>query len=159
MADEKKPGEARHHVFHPEPAHFNVSPAGFQIWAKQYYQCRLLFEYEGFSPVPYFLLCRAIELFFKSVHLETREQRLVKEAYWHDLVKSYNDLPPDEKILSAEQLLLLEEANQIYNNEKGFEYFNLYHAVRGHTEYPDLKALDELAAHIAGRMGQRPMKD
>ena len=40
----------------------NLSPHGFRKWARQYRQCERDFRTPvGFTPVPYFLLCRAIE--------------------------------------------------------------------------------------------------
>lgn len=73
MTDTKKREKARQaptysHV--GETGHFNFSPAGFRRWANQFYKCRQSFQCPDFSPVPYFLLCRAIELQFKAVHLE-----------------------------------------------------------------------------------------
>ena len=38
-----------------------------------------------FSPVPYFLLCRAIELELESRHLQGKRQLEVKRAYGHHL--------------------------------------------------------------------------
>ena len=80
-----------------ETGHFNFSPAGFRRWANQFYQCRQSFQCPDFSPVPYFLLCRAIELQFKAVHLEQlkaghpghQTQYDVKKLFNHKLIKSY----------------------------------------------------------------------
>jgi hypothetical protein len=140
-------GRAMKYTAVGETGKINVSPLAFRLWAKQYYQCRLSFKCADFSPVPYFLLCRAIELQFKALHLEGKRQSDVKNNYGHDLIKSYNDLPTVDRVLSREQLSLLEKANKIYKT-KGFEYFNVGDAVRGFSDFPDLKALDALAAKI-----------
>jgi hypothetical protein len=143
------------YIFNHEPGHINFSPTGFRLWAKQYYQCRVSFRCSDFSPVPYFLLCRAIELQFKAIHLEQfkavppghQTQDDVKTLYWHDLIKLYKALPAADQTLTPEQLKLLEQANEIYSS-KGFEYVNVGHASRGFSNFPDLKALDALVEEI-----------
>jgi hypothetical protein len=157
MTDTKKREKARKApTYAPgvgETAHLNLSPTGFRLWAKQYYECRLSFQCPGFSPVPYFLLCRAIELQFKAVHLEQKRQKEVKDLYGHSLIRSYNALPATYKKLSPEQLSLLEQANKIYSggegfDGKGFEYFDIRVAAAGFFKIPNLQALDELAKAV-----------
>jgi hypothetical protein len=170
MTDTKKREKARQaptYSLKGETGQYNLSPTGFRLWAKQYYECRQSFQCPDFSPVPYFLLCRAIKLQFKAVHLEQKRQAEVKKAYGHDLIKSYEDLPVDIKkklSLSSKQLSLLEQANKIYSGKgfeelpllelankhrgKGFEYVNVGDALRGFSNFPDLKDLDELAKAI-----------
>src|SRR5208282_3338621 len=106
----------------------NVSPYGFRLWAKEFYECYRSFKRSDFSPVPYFLLCRAIELQFKAFHIEAEFKNTgksavstVKRTYWHDLTKSYKALPATRQTLSAEELSLLQKADGIYNDDKGFE--------------------------------------
>ena len=89
-------------------------------------------ESPDFSPVPYFLLCRAIELQFKAVHLEQlkaghpghQTQYDVKKLFNHKLIKSYEALPATDRTLSREQLKLLKKADEIYKG-KGFEYVDI----------------------------------
>jgi hypothetical protein len=140
MTDTKKHDKARQaptysHV--GETGSYNLSPAGFRLWAKQNYECRLSFQYSGFSPVPYFLLCRAIEFQFKAVHLEKKRQKEVKDLYGHKLIKSYEALPAADRTLSRDQLKLLKKADDIYKG-KGFEYVNVGHAGLGFSNFPDL---------------------
>jgi hypothetical protein len=137
------------YVLNAETGKINLSSPAFRLWAKDYYQCRLSFRCADFSPVPYFLLCRAIELHFKAAHLEGKQQKDVKKKYVHDLIKLYNALPDADRMLSSEQFSLLEKANEIYKG-KGFEYINVGHAARGFSDFPDLKALDALVAEIIG---------
>ncbi|MFZ0559758.1 MAG: hypothetical protein WAN31_10105 [Methylovirgula sp.] len=132
-----------------ETCKINLSPVAFHRWAEQYHQCRLLFQHADFSPIPYFLLCRAIELQFKAVHLEDKRQQEVKKKYGHDLIKSYDDLPATRQTLSKEEVSLLEKASEIYNGN-GFEYVNVDHAAHGFSNFPDLSALDAIAAKIIG---------
>ncbi|NGP53541.1 hypothetical protein [Thioalkalivibrio sp. XN8] len=129
----------------------NLSPDAFHLWATHYYQCRQTFRSpDPFSPVPYFLLCRAIELEFKARHLGAKRQVQVKHAYWHDLVKSYNGLSASEQNLSDEEFALLSDASAIYKG-KGFEYFDPVDALTGFSRFPDLALLDALAKKIISR--------
>ncbi|MBC7945588.1 MAG: hypothetical protein H7X91_10090 [Burkholderiales bacterium] len=140
-----------HYVLKAETGYYNSSPDAFRLWAKHYYQCRLSFQYsDPFSPVPYFLLCRAIELQFKAVHLEVQRQAQVKKSFGHNLVKSYSALPAAYQTLSPEQFSLLDRANKIYSS-KGFEYMNVGDALRGFSNFPDLQALDALTEALLGR--------
>lgn len=151
MTDPKK----REYSHESETGHFNFSPAAFRRWANQFYQCRQSFQCPDFSPVPYFLLCRAIELQFKAVHLEQlkadhpghQTQYDVKKLFNHKLIKSYEALPAAHRTLSREQLKLLKKADEIYKG-KGFEYVNVDHAGLGFSNFPDLSDLDELAKAI-----------
>ena len=118
------------------------------MWANQYYQCRLTLQpTKGFSPVPYFLLCRAIELKLKSVHLEQSKQKEVKDRFGHNLVKSYKALPTVLQTLQSTELALLEKADSIYST-KGFEYIKVLDALKGFSTFPDLAALDALAIKL-----------
>ena len=129
------------HEMTPTTATLNVSPCGFRRSAKEYYECCRSFKRTSdFSPVPYFLLCRAIELQFKAFHLEVEGQSAVKDRYGHDLTKSYNDLPATRQTLSAEEFSLLQKVSGIYKGN-GFEYFNVGHAVRAFSNFPDFRCL------------------
>ena len=60
----------------------NISPDAFHRWATHYLKCRKDFQSpHKFSPVPYFLLCRAIELEIKARHLRNSTQSKVKKSY------------------------------------------------------------------------------
>lgn len=128
----------------------NLAPDAFHLWATHYYKCRRDFESPNtFSPVPYFLLCRAIELELKARHLKAKRQPEVKRAYGHHLEKGYADLPLSDQILTSEQVAILESASRIYAS-KGFEYFEPEDALSGHRRYPDLSALDDVAKTLIG---------
>jgi len=136
------------YVLKVETGHINLSPVVFRMWAKHFYQCRLSFQCsDAFSPLPYFLLCRAIELQFKAIHLEQQHQLEVKKSFGHNLIKSYRALSADLQTLSPDQLELLENANKIYSS-KGFEYINVGDAMQGFSTFPNLPALDALAAQL-----------
>lgn len=93
----------------------NLAPDAFHRWAVHYYQCRQDFRSpHRFSPVPYFLLCRAIELEIKSRHLRTKTQDDVKNAYGHDLKRAYDALPEGDKPLRQPEAAVIETASKIY---------------------------------------------
>lgn len=72
----------------------NLNPLAFNLSAQHYYKCKQDFVCpDKFSAVPYFLLCRSIELSLKALHLEQVGQQTVKDNYGHKLVvhiKLYN---------------------------------------------------------------------
>jgi hypothetical protein len=126
----------------------NLAPDAFRRWANHYYACKQQFKSpHTFSPVPYFLLCRAIELGIKAKHLKHMTQEEVKRKFMHDLIKAYNALNTKELILSVDEVKLLKKANGIYSR-KGFEYFNPEDALTAFKRYPDLKELDKVAKKL-----------
>lgn len=135
-------------VFKVEGFFANLSPTAFRKWARQYYVCAIpLLSQTDFSPVPYFLLCRAIELELKAEHLEIKRQPEVKSRFGHHLVKSYMALPHHLRVLDISELNLLKQADCIYSS-KGFEYFNPEHALGGYSQYPNLTALDAVVQKL-----------
>lgn len=128
----------------------NLAPDAFHRWATHYYKCKQDFRCpHRFSPVPYFLLCRAIELAIKAKHLRHKTQDQVKDQFGHDLVKAHQALDTKEQILSGQQLNVLQQANNIYAT-KGFEYFEPQDAATGFSRYPDLQLLDQVAKKLIG---------
>jgi hypothetical protein len=127
----------------------NLSPDAFHMWAEDYYRCKQDFRHRRkFSPVPFFLLCRAIELELKSRHLEQQSQKEVKRRFSHDLSKTYDALSADQRILTDEERNTLAVASGFYK-DKDFEYFNPEHALQGYSPYRDiLNALDAIAAKL-----------
>lgn len=126
----------------------NLSPDAFHRWAEHYYKCKQDFEPpHRFSPIPYFLLCRAIELDIKARHLIQKRQPEVKEDFGHDLRNAYEDLDADQKILDDAEFELLCAASAIYA-DKGFEYFNPEDALTGYSRFPELDQLDHVATKL-----------
>jgi hypothetical protein len=99
---------------------------------------------DKFSPVPYFLLCRAIELEIKSRHLTNVPQIQVKNNFGHDLAKAYKALTPTEKTLTQDEETTLKTASDIYKR-KGFEYFEPMSLLKGYQDFPDLMILNSIA--------------
>jgi hypothetical protein len=139
-------------IIEPGTGHINLSPDAFHRWATHYLKCRKDFQSpHKFSPVPYFLLCRAIELEIKARLLKNLTQKDVKYAYGHDLVKAYNALEPSEKILNQDEEDTLRIASPIYEPpDKGFEYFNPKDALTGYHRFPKLALLDSIASKLIG---------
>jgi hypothetical protein len=132
----------------PQTGHLNVSPAAFRHWASHFLKCRDDFKSpDSFSPVPYFLLCRVLELVFKAQHLEIMRQKEVKHLYWHDLVALYDALDQKHQILTSDERSLLVQANDVYE-DKAFEYFSIMDAVTGFKRFPNLAALDTITRKI-----------
>jgi hypothetical protein len=126
----------------------NLAPDAFRKWAQHYYECKQTFRVaDRFSPVPYFLLCRAIELHLKSQYLGAKSQEWLKDHFNHNLEAMYDQLPSASKMLSTEELKLLRRANAIYK-EKEFEYFKPQDALTAFKRYPDLSKLDGLAKKL-----------
>jgi hypothetical protein len=140
---------------HLQGAELNVSPHAFHINAEHYYKCKQDFvppdDYP--SSLPYFLLCRAIELELKARLLRYWRQSHVKREFSHNLldaykvVEAYNALDAQEQILSQSELAILTEADAIYSR-KGFEYFVPTDALTAYSRYPDLEMLDAIAKKL-----------
>lgn len=126
----------------------NLAPNAFHILATHHYKCRQDFKPpHRFSPVPYFLLCCAIELELKSRHPRTITQEEVKKKFSHDLVKAYKSLPESDQCLDKKELSLLRKANSIYP-KKGCEYIKGEDALTGYRRFPDLELLDNVARKL-----------
>ena len=135
----------------PGTQHIKISPDAFRLWARDYFKCYLDFQSpRKFSPIPFFLCCRAIELALKGALLDKdKSHKQLKKSYSHDLVKAYRAIPHEQQTLSADALALLAAANDIYK-AKDFEYFNIFDAVSAYKRFPDLEVLAALARRITG---------
>ncbi len=133
----------------PATGHVNVSPFGFHRYASQFadvaQNARSLLA-DGFSPVPYFLYCRSVELVLKGYLLARGLSKArLKKNFGHNLCNLFREAK--DRGLAAEVLISpvweveIGKANAYYN-DKGFEYFEVAKAVGG---YPDLPSLDTLA--------------
>jgi hypothetical protein len=126
----------------------NLAPDAFIRWSGHYYQCKRDFSVsDRFSPVPFFLLCRSLELSMKSKHLNHMTQEQVKKKFGHNLVKAYNKLASTYKVLNSSEMRTLTIASNIYS-QKGFEYFEPQDAATAYKRYPNLDMLDEIARKL-----------
>ena len=140
------------HVIKVGTAHINLSPTLFHEYARQYLECERAFQSaSSYSPVPYFLVCRAIELELKAKHLESKSRVEVKKQFRHNLKKSYDALPASAKLLDAAEYTELGRASDIYDiPNKGFEYVSVGDAVTGLRNFPSLAILKRIAAKVVG---------
>jgi hypothetical protein len=145
--DEKD--EARDVTVSMQELKAHLTPDVFHRYAGHYYKCKQDFVSPdgGSSPVPYFLLCRAIELEIKARHLKRLTQPEVKDEFGHRLLKAYKALDAQEQVLSESEVEVLTAADQIYR-DKEFEYFRQEDALSGSSRFPDLDMLDSIAKKL-----------
>lgn len=127
----------------------NLSPDVFHIYAGHYYKCKRDFTPpdDYFSPIPYFLLCRAIELEIKARHLKHLTQSEVKNKFEHRLLKAYEALDAQEQILSPNEIAVLDTADKLYR-KTDLAYFSPEHALTAFSQFPDLDTLDTIAKKL-----------
>jgi hypothetical protein len=145
--DEKD--EARDVTVDMQELKVNLSPDAFHIYATHYYKCKRDFTPpdDKPSPVPYFLLCRAIELEIKARHLKRMTQPEVKDEFGHRLLKAYKALDAQEQILSQNELAVLKTADERYQKTE-FAYFKQEHPLKAYSQFPDLDMLDSIAKKL-----------
>jgi hypothetical protein len=137
-----------------ETAHWNFSSPSFHIYAVDYYNYVQSYKPPKFSPVPFALLCRAIELELKSqllaqAHVGGPGQLEIKNDFGHNLIHAYEALLDDKKTLTNKELAVLRRANEVYV-EKTFDYVSPLEAAHGFSRYPDLAELDAVAKKLLG---------
>lgn len=148
---------AKGHVIQINPVYIFITPLGFHTYATDFLTAaRDLKPSDHFSPVPYYLYCRSIELSLKSFLLgKGVTKRILKEKLGHDLMKILKRARKGEISdlikLSAAQENCLRKANEYYAS-KGFEYFELAKAIRGYHDRPALKELDGIADDLVSKL-------
>ncbi len=137
----------------------NISPLGFHRYASEFLRAAKGFQTtDAFSPVPYYLFSRAIELALKAFLLAKKvpEKHLIK-CISHDLEKALNKADSlglrDIVEISCRYKDELKKANNYYAL-KGFEYFQVYRAVMRYPELPNLDVLSELASTLVSKLKQ-----
>ena len=146
-----RPGD---HVITVPTIHVNLTPLAFHRFATQYRDvARTARVPSGFSPVPCYLYCRALELSFKAYLLVNgvTKKEIEGKALGHDLVRNLDraeglGLSGIVKV-SAQERQEVVKANSYYVN-KDFEYANIMRAVRGYRDLPDLAVLDVLVGNL-----------
>ena len=127
----------------------NLSPHAFYRWATHWYEAKRQFvPPHKFSPIPWAMLCQAIELVIKARHLTRVKQKNVKDTYRHNLTKAYSALEPNEQVLTAGEERVLDEANALYDAPKAFHYFRPVDALPGYKSFPDLDMLDRITRKL-----------
>ena len=150
----------RNTVITPATAIVNISPIGFHHYASEFaaFARQAQAGLGGtFSPVPYYLYCRSLELVLKAFLLAkgVAKNDLKGRNLHHDLQKN---------LLKARALGLeqtdpfaahwedeIRKAN-VYYARKGFEYFDVIAAARGYPQLPALDALNEIVTALLERL-------
>jgi len=142
-----------------DPVKVVLGPLGFHGFATKFLEAtKFVNTTNKFSPVPYYLYCRAIELSLKAFLLTKGVSlKKLKKNLGHNLVKILSEA----KSKSIEQIVLIipEEEEEIrkankYYNSKGFEYFQVINAAEGYPELPQLSILAELAKRLVNEIEQ-----
>lgn len=142
-------------VIRPKTATSYITPFGFFHYGKEFLDAtKGLKQSARYSPVPYFLYCRSIELVLKAFLLGKRVSKkdLPKKNLWHDLekiVKKAQALGLSEFVnITPEQEREISKANKYYAS-KGFEYFEVTKAMKAYQEPPaDLLLLKKIASNL-----------
>jgi hypothetical protein len=118
--------------------------------AIQYLKCRRLLGNEApYSPIPYFLLCRAIELELKSrLYPVLTRKKLASWEYRHNLEELYATLPDEKKVpFDENECPVFEQASKIYV-AKGFEYPPVKETAVSQMIFPDIAVLERIATKL-----------
>jgi hypothetical protein len=141
------------YVLHAETGHVYITPTGFLGYAQDFFSAGTSWQLNGrYSPVPYFLICRSIELGLKSFALTKGEKIdfLKSRKVGHDLIVVLNIAKKHSLSYFLEttkdEEIELEKANKYYN-DKGFEYFKLKN-LTDKSNLPDLKILTNYAENL-----------
>lgn len=141
----------------------NVSPIGFHGYASEFAkharEAQAGLE-DRFSPVPYYLYCRSLELVLKAFLLAKGVPKGAlknRRTLGHDLSKNF----VRAKTLGLEQVAQLaadweaeiHKANAYYAG-KGFEYFDVVAAAQGYPHLPALDVLNEIVTTLLVRLEQ-----
>ena len=150
----------RNTVITPATATVNVSPIGFHRYASEFatYARQAQAGLGGtFSPVPYYLYCRSLELVLKAFLLakgvakDDLKGRNLGHDLWKNLLKA-RGLGLEQTIpFAAHWEDEIRKANSYYAS-KGFEYFDVIAAARGYPQLPALDALNEIVTALLERL-------
>lgn len=143
----------------PPAAKIRITPTGFHMYAEQFLAADQSSQQgKGFSPVPYYLVCRSIELTLKAFLLAERAPiDEIKRKIGHNLVKALDKAKAkglgNLVNVDANVEKEIENANHYYKN-KEFEYFEFDRMVTGYPRLPDLETLRPFAAELVDKLRQ-----
>ena len=144
----------------PGPAAtFRMTPVGFAIYADQFLKAAQSVPTEDakFTPVPYYLYCRALELILKAfLLLKGHGVSELKDRYGHNLKRLWKAARKDGLADAVPELPsdienVLAQVNQYYKN-KAFEYFNFKRWVHSYEGLPSLDQLADCTATLIERL-------
>lgn len=126
--------------------HINIGPVGFHQYAVEYQLATKAIPLgRSISPIPYYLLCRSLELGLKAYLLSKGFSQDELKKIGHNLSKLLN-VSKREGIdqfysLSKDEVEAIRRANVVYKS-KAFEYFDLSRIL---SDFRNLPELDKLA--------------
>lgn len=133
-------------VVYETPIGFHNYASDFADWANR----ARIEKSKYFSPVPYYLYCRSIELVLKSFLLAKgmTKKQLKARKLGHDLIallaKAREMGLEDIVVIGSDEEVELSKANEYYC-KKDFEYFNVGF---GYYSLPSLSILNELSERL-----------
>jgi len=138
-----------------ETGHYNMTPFGFHKYASDYFVAADTWTKniikEGYSPVPYFLYSRSIELGLKAYLLAKKQSLTTVIKCNHDLIKALNKAKLNSLdsfvITSSDDEKHITLANNIYS-KKGFEYFYIINHVTGKEKFPNISVLHDYSEKL-----------
>lgn len=159
-------------VIKAEPLKLDVNAWAFARYSKDFYDsanlCRNHFfsniDY-AFSPVPYYLYCRCIELALKALIINAEPQKIKelgkKRFAAHDLLRNLEQTEAcvGSEILTEKERGVLQDAGLFYGNDgrinKGFEYFTgniKLSMLKAYSDLPSIEGLAGIAKKLIGRL-------
>jgi hypothetical protein len=129
------------------PASLDLDPLGFYRYSEEFLLAASSIQHRhSFSPVPYYLYCRSLELALKAFLLtKGYTQQNLKRKFGHNLEKLLNRAKRhglgNHLRINHIQEGAVRDANSYYQS-KAFEYFTGYRAMTGYSGLPDLQILD-----------------
>ena len=141
---------AKKYILKVETGHYNMTPFGFHKYASDYLIAADSWTKnimkEGYSPVPYFLYSRSIELGLKAYLLAKKLSLKSVIKCSHDLNMTLNlaklNFLDSFVTMSSDEEKHITLANEIYS-KKGFEYFFILNHVTGIDKFPSLTVLHQ----------------
>jgi hypothetical protein len=143
-----------------EAPHIDTRPPGYYLWAEQFHrygQEARAVECEGFTPVPYSMFCRALELVLKAFLLtKGRTIEHLKNVHHHNLQTLLDEaieagltalviVPPDWKSTVV-------RAN-VYNTNRDFEYYSFWTVLDWQkNRLPSLDTLDKMCSTLLEKL-------
>lgn len=138
----------------------HVGPFGMHRYASEFLQAALLFKakHKGFTPVPYYLICRSIELSLKAFLLARGVDRtFLKKKLGHDITvalhRAERECLSSVVKLRSNERDAIQQVNELYK-EKKFEYFEDLGPIFGFTPMPDLILLTSFAKRLLANTEQ-----
>ncbi len=140
------------------PIVLHIRPLGFNRYASEFLRAAQGFRIsDGFSPVPYYLICRSMELSLKAFLLarglskRTLKRRNLGHNLEKILEKAISEGLNKYVSLSPQHREELKKANNYYAS-KGFEYFEVIKAMTGYRTLPDISVLSSLATLLVTKL-------